>query len=976
MNYTIEMEEGSVGSVIPAGLDYSYSDGRVKIVKNGETVLDKELIATPTHKYVFDINNDVVDVKPVEEYNVGNMLPQGMGNNGGVIHSEPPTVEEGIGIVPDMGYPSPLIEKASPINNAGYVKTMIDSFKKAMKAEWDKVPKNEKKLKELKTKLVNFCNNHNVDVPTEGVPSLVAASAREYIYDGEEVLEGLVCDVEFSEEDMDFICSEAVFQKKSNGTQIHTNKEVEIPPEVESLVEDIAMYQAKLTFAKKQAGFMRTNANVDKIKQIIVDLTKKERELTKGLNGKTKVAIKKYKKVTTEDAIKKLRNSNTKISYESYFSGDLDDVEETVENPPKDDTKPLQRQEKIDAKRDEIEELKKKFAKASPSERNSIKEKIKELNTDIYNINNASDSDEHTLNESGEEVVTEGAIEVIALVTGASFIILTAISIAKSKELMRKINVINKYYKKTDPKYVSIHDMKVESSKIKFDKDGSFIKGKKYKPSLFSKIFKRPDNFPGFNRHTLYKYGNRNIIELAYGTYKNKIGESNGSISGRVGVDTNLDASYHTSQSINTSTYDVKDFMIINLLDDSLKKYEDFYRAYVMVKGRVLDEEGVAERIIEDEYDKAMNAMRASGVMESSLFGYDYYNIVSALDNSVEQDEVVTESFLSKAKKYEKELEKISELKPGSDADSKEIDKFLNEHGDRVNKIAKILEKEPTEVKNNEIGACITYILGILGCGFSAAALSLVASAPLAYGAFVASVLAVVLGVVLFICNAIRATDNDKMSKDLIKIRNRLSEIKNRNRSKLSKENLKKLDHTLDILNDTISEYSSHVKVSESAITEAANIDSDIASIIAKFNRKGYKTKYSSAGHEHLRKKEDMHDPKPDGVYYGKLYTDARLMFDGDYKFPAAPKYWHWRKVDNCDYLDVTPIGYDKKDGTPDQAFAKWKSLYLKSLDEFADSLPERKGAKESDDDVKEESTLSIDNQYEMMMSSFEEVIR
>lgn len=136
-------------------------------------------------------------------------------------------------------------------------------------------------------------------------------------------------------------------------------------------------------------------------------------------------------------------------------------------------------------------------------------------------------------------------------------------------------------------------------------------------------------------------------------------------------------------------------------------------------------------------------------------------------------------------------------------------------------------------------------------------------------------------------------------------------------------------------------------------VAEAANIDKEIADDISILNSKGYKTKYSSAGHTKLRKQSDVDH---DGVYYGKLYTDARIMFDAEYKFPDPPKYWRFKIVDGKDYLDVIPITYDKKDGTPDEAFYKWKTNYMNSLRSWIEKLPEKK---ESDKIIMKDGTVT-----------------
>ena len=142
-----------------------------------------------------------------------------------------------------------------------------------------------------------------------------------------------------------------------------------------------------------------------------------------------------------------------------------------------------------------------------------------------------------------------------------------------------------------------------------------------------------------------------------------------------------------------------------------------------------------------------------------------------------------------------------------------------------------------------------------------------------------------------------------------------------------------------DYLEESVSDYYS----------EAANIDKEMQKYIDKLNDKGYKTLYSSPGHDNIRAKEDTNK---DGVYYGKIYCDARLMFDADYNFGEAPKYWHWRQVDGKSYLDITPITFKGDDSSRDKQYAEWKEKYLKSLDEWIDELPDASdnGKKKKDD--------------------------
>ena len=161
--------------------------------------------------------------------------------------------------------------------------------------------------------------------------------------------------------------------------------------------------------------------------------------------------------------------------------------------------------------------------------------------------------------------------------------------------------------------------------------------------------------------------------------------------------------------------------------------------------------------------------------------------------------------------------------------------------------------------------------------------------------------------------------------------------------------------------------YQIKIEEANQYIDEAANIDREIKPIIKKLNEKGYKTKYSSAGHTRLRKKEDKYK---DGIYKGKLYSDARIMFAKDYNFPKAPKHWMWKIVDGKDYLDIDPKGYYiTKGDTPDEAFGKWKAMYMDTLRTWVDNLPDQKdtqGEVEAKDKKGREIALeSFDNSKE-----------
>ena len=192
-----------------------------------------------------------------------------------------------------------------------------------------------------------------------------------------------------------------------------------------------------------------------------------------------------------------------------------------------------------------------------------------------------------------------------------------------------------------------------------------------------------------------------------------------------------------------------------------------------------------------------------------------------------------------------------------------------------------------------------------------------------------------------------------KYKNIIIRDNERLSELLEASSSEFHKNEIKGLNDEVDnaekFLHITrMFETAEFVK--SDMYNEAADMEDEIKPIVNKLNSKGYKVKYASPGHN-IRKKEDTDS---NGIYYGRLYSDARIMFDKKYDF-EAPKYWMHREVDKCSYLDIIPVKYEDKYGTPDEAFAKWKDSYMDSLREFADSLKAH-----SDGDVKTEAVSDV----------------
>lgn len=168
--------------------------------------------------------------------------------------------------------------------------------------------------------------------------------------------------------------------------------------------------------------------------------------------------------------------------------------------------------------------------------------------------------------------------------------------------------------------------------------------------------------------------------------------------------------------------------------------------------------------------------------------------------------------------------------------------------------------------------------------------------------------------------------------------------------------------------------------------TEAANTDLDMQGIVKILNEKGYKVKYSCGGHPASPKKEDRNR---NNVYYGKLYTTARIVFDGKYKFQDSPKGWHFNPTTEKNTpprtsLYADEITYDDKKGSGNQAFLSWKNKYMSALRTWVSQIPDADKMKsratdavaakisdsandKSQDEIKKESvdTIGLDNPNE-----------
>ena len=125
----------------------------------------------------------------------------------------------------------------------------------------------------------------------------------------------------------------------------------------------------------------------------------------------------------------------------------------------------------------------------------------------------------------------------------------------------------------------------------------------------------------------------------------------------------------------------------------------------------------------------------------------------------------------------------------------------------------------------------------------------------------------------------------------------------------------RKLDYEFDTDDVWVSSYVGYTcKKCKNEIYETIELDPNIASMISKLNKKGYTTAFCCEGHTSIKYEN----------------TDAYIMFNALKMDPNnIPKYWY---VD-YEYDNGFTIRCDNTKYS--------KTKYLKSLDEWVDSLPE-----------------------------------
>ena len=180
------------------------------------------------------------------------------------------------------------------------------------------------------------------------------------------------------------------------------------------------------------------------------------------------------------------------------------------------------------------------------------------------------------------------------------------------------------------------------------------------------------------------------------------------------------------------------------------------------------------------------------------------------LETRNELFEILTESSMNPLKKFVERIKGIKEIKPTEYDGPEEIKKYIDKHGDDLIEAAKLLEKEPENIRRQQIG----WLAGVILFFISSV---VTASMSLFVVPIVLSILMTVFSFIYMIITYMRVNEDESVSNDLDKIRTALKKI---DKKKLPEKYRKKLDKVITAIDDAETEISSRVKVTKESVLE------------------------------------------------------------------------------------------------------------------------------------------------------------
>lgn len=190
----------------------------------------------------------------------------------------------------------------------------------------------------------------------------------------------------------------------------------------------------------------------------------------------------------------------------------------------------------------------------------------------------------------------------------------------------------------------------------------------------------------------------------------------------------------------------------------------------------------------------------------NNLFLEEFYEEINTNDYF---DTVFTESVFNPMGKWIKKLKEIKNTKPDEFSDDIEIKQFVDKEYDDIIKSSKLLEKDVSNLSKKEI----LYMCGAV-CGYLGGFVIFVASGSLGLG-IVGAILSFALAIISVILEFVNYYSDNRCAKELRKIKSSL--IKVQNKKGLDENTKKKISRMITSITDAEAEYTSRMKVEESA---------------------------------------------------------------------------------------------------------------------------------------------------------------
>lgn len=191
-----------------------------------------------------------------------------------------------------------------------------------------------------------------------------------------------------------------------------------------------------------------------------------------------------------------------------------------------------------------------------------------------------------------------------------------------------------------------------------------------------------------------------------------------------------------------------------------------------------------------------------------------YEKYKDSSDIYLESDDLMTESLVSPVTKLKKKIEEIKNKKPSENDKSDEITEFIENNEKDLEKAAELCEKEPEEIKKNDIKFLVSIVLSVIAAiGGVGLAVGTGATVGLVIGTvgYLWIYLGSLISIILRYC---RINTDRSVIDNLTKIKKALVKSKQNVKDEKTK---KKIDKLIEKIDDAETSMNAKFKVSESA---------------------------------------------------------------------------------------------------------------------------------------------------------------